>query len=585
MCGINCFFTSRLEDAKGNVDWLSGAKSHIEARGPDNYTETYSEDLCVGFAHSRLAIVDLDDRSNQPFIEGDLTLVYNGEIYNHKQIRRELLGKGCVFQTQSDTEVLLKGYKYWGNKVFQKIDGMYSFAFYHASTKELIFGRDCNGEKPLYFSKNEHGIRLSSNASALSPGSTVSQQGLAETFKYGFCFEDRTLLNEVSSCRPGAIYKLDKSGLVIDWFSRSKVQPSIGDSSYGKRDLDRTLRASVEQCLDADVPVNVLLSGGIDSTLLLKYAVDSGREATAYTVSFKQYPNLDESVTASHVCELLGVDHKIVDFGQFDVNDFVRLSENNYHPMLDTSLLPSFLIFKAIKSEGCKVVISGDGADELFGGYKQYRLSQLASRGPKRVAEYLESTSFFSSRYMRYLFLFFAGASEFRRYLNDSDIMQLFRDESLSLKAADRPDNWLMYDQENFLARDILRKSDVASMLNSIEVRSPFLSREVKAIANSLKWKEKVSITEGKIILKSLLRDGMPEYPVNQAKRGFSIPVNELLRYNPDFRGLMMSLLFDQDYFCYQFLEKLILKLDQGKNVGELLFGIMSTLLWLRKNV
>ena len=268
------------------------------------------------------------------------------------------------------------------------------------------------------------------------------------------------------------------------------------------------------------------------------------------------------------------------------MDDFIYVCQNNYHPFTDTSILPSYLIHKTIKNNtNCKVVLSGDGADELFGGYKQYRYSLLSPINFNFIKNVLENINYSRIKHMRYFFYIFNHYSEFRRYINNKDISELFNKKIKFDYERVLLDDICLQDQYDYLSKDILRKSDVSSMLNSIEVRSPFLSNDIVKFANSeCPNAFKFNFFKNKIILKEILKNEYPDYPINRVKTGFSIPVNDLLKNNQEFRQLMFSVFFNQELFSIDFLTRQVQKLDLGLNNGEFLFSILSFLLWYSKN-
>jgi asparagine synthase (glutamine-hydrolysing) len=589
MCGLNFLIA---KDKDHNVKkWIKNNRKHIDSRGPDNYSELFIEDSDIGFAHSRLAIVDLDMRSNQPFNYKNYTLLFNGEIYNFLEIKKGLVELGYEFKTESDTELLIIGYYHFKDKIFKMIDGMYAFVIYDSSLKTVLFGRDRNAEKPLYIFNDSRKFAISSNFLSLIEFSKISKKNLAENLKYGFSLADRTIYKNILCLVPGIVYKYERSSNEIDEYSvvlqpKKTIKSKTKSFDICKNELSDLIDLSLTNTVNADVPVGLLFSGGVDSTVLLAKLKNIKPDIKAYTISFKEYPEYDESELASNICNDLDVDHKVIDFGKFSVNDYLHVCRNNYHPFSDTSLLPSYLIHKNIKANtDCKVVLSGDGADELFGGYKQYRYSFLSKIKLPFFKKHLEKINYSKLKHMRYLFYIFDHYSEFRRYINDKDIDDLFNDNIKIESERLLFDDICKQDQYDYLSKDILRKSDVSSMLNSIEVRSPFLSNEIVKFANlRCPNKFKYNTFKNKIILKSILRDQYSEYPISNKKSGFSIPVNSLLKNNQEFRQLMFSTFFNQDLFSFDFLTEQIKQLDSDFNNGEFLFSILSFLIWYTSN-
>ena len=272
MCGLNFYLAKR--DNHQLKKWIKDSREHIESRGPDNYSELFLESDKIGFSHSRLAIVDLDERSNQPFKYKDYILLFNGEIYNFLKIKRELVNLGYSFKTTSDTEVLIIGYHHFKDEIFEKIDGMFAFVIYDSVSKSVIFGRDKNAEKPMYMFNNSQKLAISSNFLALTEFSDLSKENLAENLKYGFSLMDRTIYKNILCLLPGVIYKFEilkdecVSAPILSMKKSIKcnIKKSLGDSA---KQLGSLIETSLSQTIHADVPVGLLFSGGVDSTILL----------------------------------------------------------------------------------------------------------------------------------------------------------------------------------------------------------------------------------------------------------------------------------------------------------------------------
>ena len=539
MCGIyltNIPFSNKQVEQK---------LEKIRFRGPDNISVLKNENISLG--HLRLSILDLDERSNQPFNFRHLSLVYNGEIYNFKEIRKSLIEEGYSFDTTSDTEVLLKGYHAWEEKILDRINGMFAFAVYDENKKTVFIARDRLGVKPLYYSWRNGKLELCSQLAPLNK-SKLDQEAISIYLQTGYIPSPFSIYEEIKKLPPGqyATFNLRENKKEIhSYWDLKEVEES--DISYedAKEQLHDLIVDAVKIRLQSDVPYGSFLSGGIDSALVSSIANSIQKEKLkTFTIGFDE-KEFDESQDAEQFAKIIGSDHHLIRSNQEELSALLDTFFKAYdEPFADSSAIPSLLLNKKVKPH-VTVVLSGDGGDESFLGYNHFEwarkvyglflipffLRRLATyfipfkwigkRGPsiknimlmKNFNEFIESifTGFdtlllkdkkkWMSHYHKYLFL---SKNKFQKVAD------------LNLKL------WLENDSNV--------KVDRASMASSVEVRSPFLDYRIIEFARSLPIKYRLYGSTRKRILRDILSNYIPEPVFDKPKKGFSIPLAGWIR-------------------------------------------------------
>jgi len=539
MCGIyltNIPFSNKQVEQK---------LEKIRFRGPDNISVLKNENISLG--HLRLSILDLDKRSNQPFIFEYLTLVYNGEIYNFKEVKNSLIQEGYSFETTSDTEVLLKGYHAWGEKILDRINGMFAFAVYDENKKSVFIARDRLGVKPLYYSWQNGELELCSQLAPLNKGK-LDQEAISIYLQTGYIPSPFSIYEEIKKLPPGqyATFNLrENKKETHSYWDLKEVEES--DISYedAKEQLHDLIVDAVKIRLQSDVPYGSFLSGGIDSALVSSIANSIQKEKLkTFTIGFDN-KEFDESQVAEQFAKIIGSDHHLIQSAQEELPALLDSFFKAYdEPFADSSAIPSLLLNKKVKPH-VTVALSGDGGDESFLGYNHFEwarkvyglflipffLRRLATyfipfkwigkRGPsiknimlmKNFNEFIESifTGFdnlllkdkkkWMSHYHKYLFL---SKNKFQKVAD------------LNLKL------WLENDSNV--------KVDRASMASSVEVRSPFLDYRIIEFARSLPVKYRLYGSKRKRILRDILSNYIPEPVFDKPKKGFSIPLGAWIR-------------------------------------------------------
>ncbi len=569
-----CGFTGIISKKEYNDDSIRSMLDSIRHRGPDNLSFYENENLHLGFA--RLQIIDLDPRSNQPMIDEETgaVIVFNGEVYNYKELRQDLQGNGVKFKTTSDTEVILKGYLKYGKSILSKLRGMFAFAIFHKN--KVFMARDHFGIKPLYYGFNDKGeFIFGSELKALILNKFFSPRlNNNSLFSYlelqHVCGED-TMIDGVKRLKNGyylEISNIEESLYPItgEYFkfqmSNDKIT-NLDDAIYMIR---KAVHNSVELHKNADVKVGTFLSGGIDSS----YITALTKPEMSFSVGFSEEEGkFDESGLAKKLCEILGVklNRLIIDKNEV----FENLDDIIYHldePQANLSSIPLYFLSKLAR-ENATVVLSGEGADEFFGGYELYRedsaiekylkLPKNLRKGLKGVSKILPSSGI--KRRMekgalepKDLFVGEANISspsEVRdilsnRYKNGTDARQF---TSKFFKNVDELSGKQLVDLNSFMQYDILLKGDRMSMAHSLELRVPFLDLEVWSVARRLSSDLKVRGNITKYALREAAKEVLPEEWYKRPKKGFPVPFRDFLRednfYNKFYEVLSSELCDD----------------------------------------
>jgi asparagine synthase (glutamine-hydrolysing) len=614
MCGIvGC--ASLRPHADGAM--LSARTATLRHRGPDDDGVWWSADLRVGLGHRRLAIIDLSPAGHQPMVNasGDLAVVLNGEIYNYLDLKQQLEKRGHCFRSASDTEVLLSAYREWGLECLQRLNGMFAFAIYDCTRRRLFMARDRAGEKPLYYQLDPSGLRFASELKALLLDPAVSRRidpaALDCYLAMGYVPGGRSIVRGVSKLPPAHAMSFEiDSGRAVTWrywqLPTHDPAPAIHEPALIE-ELDRLLEDSVRRQLVADVPVGVLLSGGTDSSLITAMAARSTARVMTFTVRFPGFGRYDETEHARLIARHFGTDHVELDAQQASVDLLIRLARQYDEPIVDSSMIPTFLVTQLIRQH-CTVALGGDGGDELFGGYGHYRrmlwverysqpVPLPVRRAVASVASTLLPVGFRGRNWFQALGYDFRHEvpavegvfdASARRALMSGHDWATVAEDIRSERTPQLPDllqRATRMDFENYLAEDILVKVDRASMLNSLEVRAPFLDYRIIEFAFG-KVPSSLKATPGslKVLLKKLCARVLPAEFDQHRKWGFSIPLVQWLRAGPWAEFFHEVLLAGTEPFFSQSAARSLLDGQRkGRNNSERLFALTLFELWRRE--
>jgi len=536
-----CGFCLSVNDTAIDIRHLTDSIKH---RGPDSTKYFLGSDVLCGF--NRLAIVDNDVRSDQPMLDasGRFLLAFNGEIYNHNELRHELSDRHQVqFVTRSDTEVLLNGLIRIGAEFVSKLDGIFAFAFVDLVTREVLVARDAFGVKPLYYFCRADRLYVSSEIRPLwrLSGSRLCLSNIARYLSYGTVGNGESIVSDVQELEPNSV-KIFRAG-------REIRGSQIHNFAYGTRDhvaieeLEQVLyRATDSQA--PEIPFGVLFSGGLDSTFILERCAGDAHFSGAYSVDVR-HPDMSEKRWQDYVIDELDLREKyrLVELRKdhFSVENIAKLSEGLDYPLFHPNFVGSLYLTQMAAENGLKVLISGEEADELFLGYRW----------------------FFSDQ----------PASDFLEYIPLQD-MQTMLQVAASPAVKTSGMNLLEIFQKIYLRRWLLRQ-DLTGMANSIEIRVPFLGLDLAKLVNGLSLQFKRGSGESKWLIKKLLCRRFSTDFLSRRKMGFDFPLNDWMgKEHVDF------LRRETDLIEPATLDSMIQKYDGSHMKNRIIFSLVSLSLW-----
>lgn len=595
--------------------WLPIARDTLIHRGPDDFGEWWSGCGRVGLAHRRLSILDLSPLGHQPMHSGaqGLSIVFNGEIYNFAELRRELEQVGHGFRSHSDTEVLLAAYAQWGTECLSRLNGMFAFALFDAPRQRLFLARDRAGEKPLFYRLDGGFLWFASELKALMAHPAlprrIDPEALDCYLAMGFVPGERCILEGYSKLPPAHAMTFDlREGAATVWrywqLPELHASAATVDETSLLDELEALLEDAVGRQLVADVPVGILLSGGMDSSLVTAMAVRHSYKVRTFSIGFPGHGKLDESPHARLIASHFGTEHVELMAEPTNADLLPTLARQFDEPLVDSSMFPTWLVSRLVRQH-CAVALGGDGGDELFAGYGHYsrllwmqrHLSQVPGclrRAVAQGAQRFLPAGFKGRNYLQELHLdlrhslpllaSYFDATTRRRLLGDrrSHMLGAARIREASIpQQVDLLQRATRMDFGNYLAEDILVKVDRASMLNSLEVRAPLLDHRVIEFAFSrVPSHLKATEREKKVLLKRLAARVLPPKFDRQRKQGFMIPLADWLKAGP-FRDLFWDTLTSRDcLFDATTVLGLLKGQDRGLDNGERLFALVQFELW-----
>lgn len=545
-------------------------------RGPDD--GGFFEDEICALGHRRLSIIDLSQGARQPMssIDGKITIVFNGEIYNYPDLRKSLQDKGHTFTTASDTECIIHLYEEYGRDGFSQLDGMFAIVLYDTEKKQFFLIRDRMGKKPLFYFRSEKSLVFASELSALKlhpdMPKTLDMQSVSDYLSLLYIPCPATIYENVFKVAPGEMLTFDcNSGSLKKeyYFQLDHRISSIPSFTECAAELRSLVFKAVQKRLMSDVPIGVFLSGGVDSSIIANVMTKLRlpEKTDAFTIGFED-PAYDERTRARHTAMFINkqndnaLNHheKIVSPGDFSL--LRKLVKHYGEPYADASMIPTYLLSRFTR-ETATVALSGDGADELFAGYERYflmskmryfnllpyparmlifrTLSKIIPSAHERSSQAKIKRAFdvISCRSnLQYYRILDRCRMDFKSQLAG----EAFKDKLCTLKqnsileladdltSKSAVGKYLEFDQKTYLPGDILTKTDIASMASSLELRSPFLDKDVVAFANKLPFSYKFYKNDKKHILKYAFKDMLPESVLSDSKKGFGIPLANYLR-------------------------------------------------------
>jgi asparagine synthase (glutamine-hydrolysing) len=616
MCGI--IGRASLNQITETAFILAG-RDTLNHRGPDDRGLWWSEDRRVCLAQRRLSIIDLSPAGHQPMgdKDGSLWVTFNGEIYNHQQLRQDLEIKGYHFRSTSDTEVILAAYKEWGTACVERFNGMFAFGLYDTEKQLLFVARDRVGEKPLFYRLADGTLNFASELKALMQDPafprSIDPVALDCYLAYGYVPGDLCILQGVNKLPPAHALTFDlNSGIHKIW--RYWQLPEFKTSNFTDseedlvKELEYLLKDSVRQQILADVPIGILLSGGVDSSLITAMAASEVSRVKTFTICFPGSGKFDETEFARSVSNHFDTEHIELAVEPSTVEILPILARQFDEPISDSSIIPTYMVSQLV-SQHCTVALGGDGGDELFGGYSQYRtlLKSQAQVGwiPYEIRQLVANLStkllgigVKGRNWLQQLDIDFeSGLSVNPPFFSFEDRCQLLSSNRDTHKHAEMlrqqcitQTGDLIYrstrmDFENSLPEDMLVKVDRASMLNSLEIRAPFLDyRLIEFAFEKVPSCLKTSTTQTKILPKRLLANMLPPGFDLDRKQGFSIPLASWLKtpeWNTFFRQVLLE--SDDSFFDRKFVTQLFDGQKKGRTNSERLFSLVVFELWRRE--
>lgn len=647
MCGFAGFIDkNRITNPEQTLRKMSEQIIH---RGPDDHGFFYDQSRGFYIAFRRLSIIDVSEAGHQPMqsANGRYLICFNGEIYNHKEIRAEIekkFGK-VIWNGTSDSETLLCSIELFGfNDALEKCIGMFSIALLDKKSNRLILARDRFGEKPLYYGWTRNSFVFGSEIGAISKfdgfNNPISRESVSYFMNYSYIPSPMSIYED--------IYKLDAAEVIeiniqtcktINkykyWNLKDKIISGknnlINDFKEAKALIKTSLRDSLDIQMRADVPLGAFLSGGIDSSLLVSLMQEKSiRKVKTFTIGFED-KNYDESPFAEEVALRLGTDHTTINVSKLEALEIATNLSNYYsEPFADSSQIPTFLVSKIARAN-VKVAISGDGGDELFGGYNRYMWGDriwkklnilpfglrkilgkailatpdIAFRAIEQIIKRSSSdngVSFVSDKAKKLAKKFEFINSDQSLYLNlatewnSLDDILINKSSNNSYPFLDHfeipgisiQENMMFWDLDTYLKEDILTKVDRAAMANSLETRAPFLDHRLAENAFRLPLKHLISDGKGKLLLRAILEEYIPRSLIDRPKSGFGIPIGSWLRVElRDWAESLLSerIITSQGFVNYESVSKLWQNHISGREDNTVkLWNILMFTQWMDKN-
>jgi asparagine synthase (glutamine-hydrolysing) len=625
MCGI-CGGTAFNDLGREYLKKIDAAVESLRLRGPDQKGTFLHGHIAIG--QTRLSVIDTSEAASQPFTDasGRYTIVFNGEIYNYRDLKKDLVQKGISFRSGSDTEVLLYSYILDGPSMLQKLNGFFAFCVYDNLEDTIFLARDRMGIKPLYFFQDENSILFSSEIKALVAMGIPKEIDRTSLFSYlqlNYVPGPSSIFKNVSSAEPGNYYII--KGKHIETKAFYRIPYSSGNKTFDNYEtacgrIQELMDISVQRRLISDVPLGAFLSGGVDSSIITAIASRHTTRLKTFSIGFKDEPLFDETQYAEEVAQRYKTDHSSFRLSTDDLYDILpKVLDYIDEPFADSSALAVYILSRETRKQ-VTVALSGDGADELYGGYIKH-MAECRMRAPG-VAENLvlwgnpfwqilpkSRNSKFSNK-IRQLERFANGMklNSGERYwrwaaiAGEEDTSSLFNNTTekgtfLSRKKVytdqikEKGDfnDVLFADMHLVLRNDMLVKVDRMSMANSLEVRVPFLDHEHVNYVFSLPWFYKSGKNTRKKILKDAFRDLLPESVFHRSKHGFEVPL--LKWFRGELRPMIHKDLLSPDFVREQAIfnsaavENLLKQLDSN-NPGDAaarIWGLVVFQYWWKK--
>ena len=617
MCGIVGFNSK-------NSDTLNKMLKSIEHRGPDDKGVFESDEFSLG--HVRLSILDLSSLGHQPMTFENLAMVYNGEVYNFKEIKRELKSFGYIFESQTDSEVILKAYHKWGVKAVDKFIGMFAIAIYDKQKKEIVLIRDRVGVKPLYYYFDGRDFIFASELKPImkyKKDLKINKDALYEFFQFGYISSNSSIFENCYKVPPGHFLKFRIDNLKLRVNEYWSILPFFEKPKFTKSEdelvdeLEELLIDAFKYRMVSDVPVGVFLSGGIDSSIVASILQKHYGNIHTFTIGFKE-AKYNEADWAKKVAKYLGTNHTEKYLSSFEAKEILKNFVDIYdEPFGDSSGIPTTLVSQVAKENGVKVVLSADGGDEIFCGYERYWYAKnigdkifflpkifrevLAKSmdiiGAKNASKFIKIYNFeHKFNQLSEILKHNSWQGVYENLIHNSKnyeikellgVVKNINEKSFEIGVRENPmQGMMLWDYHRYLPDDILTKVDRATMSVSIEGREPLLDHRIAQfmaqVPFELKYKDKTS----KYLLRKVLQRYLPNELIDRPKMGFGIPMFEW--FGGDLKELFDIYFkkekFNHDLLNFQYIQKEYDKLKRGDaiNINKLWF-ILVFQMWYER--
>ncbi len=614
MCGINGIISHTIAQEKQLHDAIAKMNQLIYHRGPDEdgFYFSKNETSSVAMAMRRLSIIDLSTGKQPMYSENKaIGIVFNGEIYNYRTLKQELIKSGITFKTTSDTEVILKLYEQKGPAAFKELDGMYGFSIHDKAKQKVYIARDFFGEKPVYYTQTDHEFvyasELKSIISYLPFKPNLSREGINLYFRLTYIPSPYTIYENVYKLPSNHYIEYDLPTHTFTTHLISKPKPIVKQDisfSNAKKEVHDLVMKSIESRSVADVSLGTFLSGGVDSSVV-SYCLSeiSSEKIETFSIGFEK-KTYDETDKSQIVAKLINSNHHEFIVKEHDFkNNLDEILLNFDEPFADSSALPTYLVSK-LASDYVKVALTGDGGDEVFGGYNKYYIGKLNNkytsivpqglhqyikklaaktltykddnRGKRfKINRLLKAIDYSGEHYWNIISLAFTDPEKEQLLQESYVISKTFNEykEQLNQYSAKTLTDFRLIDKNLSLEGDMLVKVDRTSMLNSIECRAPFLNKTLWDYNNTLPEHYLMKGWNKKYILKAAFEDKFAPGFLDKSKQGFGVPVGDWLRASlrPELESYIVpEFLETQGIFNKDYIRKMVLNHVNGKEDNSL---------------
>lgn len=619
MCGIAGYFSPESRFKKEDLETLTNALLH---RGPD--AAGYFFEDAVGLGHRRLSIIDLSEAANQPFYSRNekYVLVFNGEIYNYREIEADLKKIDNNFQpkTTSDTEIITEAFAVWGIDFVHKLNGMFTIAVYDREKKELLLFRDRMGIKPVYYHYDGKNFAFASEIKALTKigiDKKLDLNALKDYFFLEYIPGEQTIFKNIRKLSAGFFLKISEQGLEKKQYydiADKYLENTSNSEDYYKEGFIEQLNRSIKYQSISDVPIGAFLSGGTDSSLICALFQEQNKlPVNTFTIGF-DVKEFDETTYAGRVAEILKTNHSLTNVGE---KESIKIAEYvcDYYdqPFAAPSTIPSYIVCKKAK-EKVTVTLSGDGGDELFMGYGYYnwqnrieKISKVGGYPARKIAatllNLLKNQGKRAARivdYQDYDNLWLHIWSQEQYMFTENEISILFNDkykhstlssdwERISAMNIHPFEKIALFDINNYLADNLLYKMDIASMASSLEVRVPYLDHNLVEYAINVPLSYKIKSKEQKYLMKKSLEKYLPNDLIYRKKWGFPAPIGTWLQTELNFmidKYLSEAELKKHNLFNLSFVQNLVAKFSSGETFHyKRIWALIVFQMWFNKYI